>query len=89
MAQHIPTKNFTQKAFRIIENGIDYAFHKSRGLMKTSSRFDYVGVQEGNEVYLTTRKIPAGIIYGGIDLGIIEVHFNPKEKVIKEIYLVA
>lgn len=88
MAQHIPTKNFKQKAFRTIENGIDSAFSKSRGLMKSSMRYQYLGIQGQNEVYTTTRRIPKGIVWN-METACIEIHFDPKKKIIEEIYLVA
>jgi hypothetical protein len=88
MAQHYPTVNFKQKRFRVIENGIDYAFKKSRGLMKTSMSFQYIGEQEGNSVYLIRRKIPTGIIWGS-EFGDFEVHYNSNNKQVVQIYLVA
>lgn len=88
MAQHIPTTAYKQKVFRTIENGIDYAFNKSRGDLKTSMVFQYLGIQEGNEVYAVNRKIPKGIV-SGTEIGNFEVHFNPTTKKIIEIYLVA
>lgn len=88
MAQHYPVGTFTQKRFRVIENGIEYAFKKSRGLMKTSISFQYIGEQEGNEVYLVRRRIPAGIVHG-TEIGDFEVHYSPRGRRIVQMYLVA
>ncbi len=88
MAQHIPTKAFNQKAFRVIEVGVESAFRKSRGLMKSSFVYEYIGDQEGLEVYLTTRNIPKGLVHG-TDKGTIEVHYNKEKGRVEHIYLVA
>lgn len=88
MAQHYPIESFKQKRFKVIANGIDYAFAKSRGLMKTSMSFQFIGEQEGNEVYLVKRRIPAGIVYGS-EIGDFEVHYSPVSRKIVMIYLVA
>jgi len=87
MAQHIPTRAFKQKAFRAIENGIHSAFNRSYD-MKTSMRYEYVGVQDGREVYLTTRNIPEGVVCG-TNKGTFEIHFEPETQTIEELYLVA
>lgn len=93
MAQHIPTKNFEQKRFRDIEHGIRYAFDRSRGLLKTSFRFNFLGEQEGalqskHEVYTTEMAIPKGIVAGS-ERGLFEIHYNKNSREIIEIYLVA
>lgn len=88
MAQHIPTRMFKQKAFRKIENGIDYAFNKSKGLMKTSLKYLFIGMQEGKYVYITYRNIPKGIVCGS-EKALLEIHFDKQRKIISEIYLVA
>lgn len=88
MAQHYPIGTFKQKRFEVIKNGIEYAFTKSRGLMQTSMSFQYVGEQEGNEVYVVRRRIPAGIVAGSV-FGDFEVHYSPKSRRIVEMYLVA
>lgn len=88
MAQHYPIESFKQKRFKVIANGIEYAFKKSRGLMNTSMSYEYTGEQEGNEVYLVRRKIPSGIVYG-MDIGIFEVHYNRESRKVVVIYLVA
>lgn len=87
MAQHIPTRLLSQKAFRKIEEGVHSAFNRSRGLMKTSMRYQYHGVQEGMEVYSYARSVPSSMVHGGI--ATIEIHWNPVLKKIEEIYLVA
>lgn len=88
MAQHIQTKHFQQKAFRTIENGIDSAFKKSRGFMKSSMKYNFEGVEDKNEVYTTIRRIPKGIVYGD-NTACFEIHYNPIKKIIEKIYLVA
>ena len=88
MAQHIPIKNIDLKAFRTIESGIRYAFVKSRGLLRTSMRYEYIGEQDGKDVYTTYRKIPKGIVHGD-DKGIFEIHYDKQKRAISDIYLVA
>jgi len=88
MAQHIPISTFKQKAFRTIGNGIDSAFAKSKGLLHTSMKYVFVGMQDGKEVFQTVRKIPKGIVYNSEE-ATIEIHFNKEKKIIEEIYLVA
>lgn len=88
MAQHYQTKNFTQKKFREIENGIQSDFERSRGLMKTSMRYDYINTHNNVDIYLTTRTIPNGLVVG-TNRGTFEVHYNKETKQITHIYLVA
>ena len=87
MAQHIPTKLFKQKAFRTIEHGIEYAFKKSRGLLKCSFRYEFLYHDNGVDIYKTTRKIPKGIVFGSTE-GEFEIHYSPDYNIIN-IYLVA
>lgn len=89
MAQHYLTKSFKQKKFRDIEKGIEYAFKKSRGLLKTSMQFQYIAKEgDDTEIYACYRKIPKGII-AGYDIGNFEIWYSVKEKKIINIYLVA
>ena len=58
--------------------------------MCTSSRYLYnpeLSQEYDVDVYLVERKIGKGFIYG-TDRGLFEIHFNPTEKQVKEIYLV-
>lgn len=90
MAQHIETKEFKQKAFRKIEQGIEYAFKKSQGLMKTSFVYQFIGLcDKGHECYTTDRKIPTSIMGTECDTGCFEIHYNKESRKIISIYLVA
>lgn len=86
MAQHTPVQAFQQPAFRKIEAGITRAF--LRGNMRTSMVYEYTGEQEGLQVYTTTRRIPKGIVYGDT-WGLFEIHYEPKSREIKHLFLVA
>lgn len=56
--------------------------------MKSSMVYEYIGDQDGLEVYLTTRNIPKGIVHG-TNKGTIEVHYNKEKRLIEHMYLVA
>ena len=88
MAQHIPTKYFKQKKFREIEHGIEQAFKRSRGYMRTSLVYQYIEDQDGCEVYLINRRIPEGIVAGD-NIGTFEIHYNKVGRKINNIFLVA
>lgn len=88
MAQHILIKLFKQKKFRDIEAGIEYAFKRSQGYMKTSMQYRYINDQDGDEVYLINRLIPEGIVAGD-NTGTFEIHYNKKGRKINNIFLVA
>lgn len=87
MAQHIPIASFPHIGFRQIEQRTRAAFKRSYG-MHTSSLYRYIDVQDGNEVYQIERTIPAGIVWGS-NRGVIEIHFDPKTREVKHMYLVA
>lgn len=88
MAQHIETKNFKQKKFREIEHGIEHAFKKSRGYMRTSMVYKFIEKRGEIEVYTVEKKIPKGIMWGS-DRGYFEIHYDIWNNIIKNIYLVA
>jgi hypothetical protein len=93
MAQHIPIHLFDNARMRTIRRGIVTAFDKSRGYMKTSMRYIYQTDErnknhEFDEVYLTERQIPTGIVHGE-NRGTFEIHFNSATQEVEHIYLVA
>lgn len=95
MAQHVPIQSFTQKAFKKIGEAIHNDFVRSRGLMKTSMKYNYNGLQsslnaenEQDEVYMANRRIPKGIVHGS-QRGDFEVHYNREKGKVTNIYLVA
>jgi hypothetical protein len=87
MAQHIPIQQFKQKRFRDIEKGIISTFKKTKGLLKTSTVYNFLETKEDTDIYYTTRRVPESIVYGGVVE--IEIHYNKLTKNITSIYLVA
>jgi len=95
MAQHITIKSFSQKAFKKIEEAIHNDFARSKGLMKTSMKYNFNGLQsslnaedENDEVYMANRRIPRGIVCG-TQRGDFEVHYSREKGKVTNIYLVA
>ena len=90
MAQHVPIKAFTQKAFRKIEEGITKDVAHGKIYMRGSLRYEPLPEvyleNEDNAVYKTERRIPNGIVAGD-NWGYFEVHVT--DKAVNEIYLVA
>lgn len=89
MAQHYPIEKIPQKRFRDIERIIRNEVHKSRGLLKTSMKYEYLYDDSENEVYQTNRRIPKGIVWGDDTRGSFEVHIHKKTHNITYIYFVA
>ena len=88
MAQHIPTRNFSQQVIRNIENGIRKDV--KRGYLSTSMKYetlpsDYYN-NEDNAVYVTNRYVGKGFVYGS-NRADFEIHCFGKE--VNAIYLVA
>lgn len=95
MAQHVPIQSFTQKAFKKIGEAIHNDFTRSRGLMKTSMKYNFDSLKssflaedEQDEVYMANRRIPKGIVFGS-QRGYFEVHYNREKGKVTNIYLVA
>jgi len=92
MAQHIDITKMPQKIFKTIATNI--AKDVKRGI-KGSLKYQYdrelsnfYRENEDEEVAMTERYIGKGFIYGS-ERGTFEVHYNPKLKVVNQIYLVA
>lgn len=93
MAQHIPIESFTQQRFEEIKKGIENAFTKSRGMMKTSNKYIFnenltAIYKNGCDVYLTNYHIGKGFVWG-TETGGFEIHFDREFKKIRDIFLVA
>lgn len=98
MAQHISVEQFRQKVFEKVKQSIVNDFKnpyingslKYERLRNRLHEYDYKDYQinEHDEVYLTSRHIGNGFVYG-TNRGDFEVHYDTKKKKILAIFLVA
>ncbi len=86
MAQHIPLEAFKQKKFIAIRQQIEKAFNspRSASYLKGSLKYiweratsEHLRANEDEDVFLTTRNIGKGFVWGA-DTGTFEIHYNRK-----------